>query len=70
MLYMVIEGFTRGARPVYERATREGRMLPDGLRYLDSWVDERLRRCFQLIYAGASFALTEIGPTPPSLPLR
>ena len=46
---MVIEGFTRGARPVYERAAREGRMLPDGLRYLDSWVDERLRRCFQLM---------------------
>jgi hypothetical protein len=46
---MVIEGFTRGARPVYERAAREGRMLPDGLRYLDSWVDERLERCFQLM---------------------
>ena len=46
---MVIEGFTRGARPVYERAAREGRMLPDGLRYLDSWVDERLGRCFQLM---------------------
>ena len=46
---MVIEGFTRGAPPVYERAAREGRMLPDGLRYLDSWVDERLERCFQLM---------------------
>ena len=49
MLYMVIERFTRGAPPVYERAAREGRMLPDGLRYLDSWVDERLERCFQLM---------------------
>jgi hypothetical protein len=46
---MVIEGFTGGARPVYERAAREGRMLPDGLRYLDSWVDEGLGRCFQLM---------------------
>jgi hypothetical protein len=46
---MVVERFTQGARPVYERAAERGRMLPDGLRYLDSWVDERLERCFQLM---------------------
>ena len=46
---MVVERFARGAPPVYERAAREGRMLPDGLRYLDSWVDDRLERCFQLM---------------------
>jgi hypothetical protein len=46
---MVIESFVRGARPVYERAAAKGRMLPTGLVYLDSWVDERLDRCFQLM---------------------
>jgi hypothetical protein len=46
---MVVERFTRGARPVYERATEDGRLLPDGLRYVDSWVDESLERCFQLM---------------------
>jgi Protein of unknown function (DUF3303) len=46
---MVVETFTRGARPVYERAAEHGRLLPDGLVYLDSWVDERLDRCFQLM---------------------
>ena len=46
---MVVERFTRGTPPLYERAAREGRMLPDGLRYLDSWVDDRLERCFQLM---------------------
>jgi hypothetical protein len=46
---MVIESFVRGARPVYERAAAKGRMLPAGLVYLDSWVDERLDRCFQLM---------------------
>jgi hypothetical protein len=46
---MVIETFARGARPVYERAARSGRMLPPGLEYVDSWVDESLRRCFQLM---------------------
>jgi hypothetical protein len=48
--YLVIETFTRGARPVYERAAERGRMLPPGLAYVDSWIDERtLDRCFQLM---------------------
>jgi hypothetical protein len=49
MRYMVVKTFTQGARPVYERARDRGRMLPDGLRYVDSWVDEGLGRCFQLM---------------------
>jgi hypothetical protein len=46
---MVIETFASGARPVYERAAERGRMLPDGLEYVDSWIDESLERCFQLM---------------------
>jgi hypothetical protein len=50
VLYMVIETYRQGARPVYERAAERGRMLPPGLEYVDSWVDERrLDRCFQLM---------------------
>jgi hypothetical protein len=50
MRYMVIESFKQGASPVYARAAERGRMLPPGLEYLDSWVDERgLDRCFQLM---------------------
>lgn len=50
MLYMVVETYTSGPEPVYERATERGRILPDGLTYLDSWIDERtLARCFQLM---------------------
>ncbi len=49
MLYMVVETFIRGPAPVYERAADQGRLLPDGLEYVDSWVDERLDRCFQLM---------------------
>jgi hypothetical protein len=51
MRYMVIERFVHGARPVYERAAERGRMLPDGLVYIDSWIDESLERCFQLMEA-------------------
>jgi len=46
---MVIEDFIQGARPVYERVEARGRMLPPGLLYLDSWIDEALQRCFQLM---------------------
>jgi hypothetical protein len=47
---MVVERFLQGARPVYERATERGRMLPPGLVYVDSWIDARtLDRCFQLM---------------------
>jgi hypothetical protein len=49
MLYMVVERFMQGAAPVYQRAAERGRMLPEGLEYVDSWVDERLGRCFQLM---------------------
>jgi uncharacterized protein DUF3303 len=46
---MVIERFVHGATPVYKRAAEQGRMLPDGLVYVDSWIDESLERCFQLM---------------------
>ena len=49
MRYIVVERFTQGARPVYERAADRGRMLPPGLVYVDSWIDESLSRCFQLM---------------------
>jgi hypothetical protein len=48
---MVIERYKHGPELVYRRAAERGRMLPDGLHYVDSWVvdDERLDRCFQLM---------------------
>lgn len=50
MQFMVIETFRQGPTPVYERFSERGRMLPDGLRYVASWVDaERRTRCFQLM---------------------
>jgi hypothetical protein len=47
---MVVETFVAGPGPVYARAAEQGRMLPHGLVYVDSWIDaERLDRCFQLM---------------------
>ena len=49
--YMVIETFRHGPDPVYERLNEQGRMLPEGLEYVDSWLTEDRRRCFQLMRA-------------------
>ena len=47
---MVIEKFKdRNARAVYNRSREKGRMLPDGLKYIDSWVEANFDRCFQLM---------------------
>jgi hypothetical protein len=50
MLFMVIERFKEpGAVAVYRRARDQGRLLPDGLHYVASWVDVDFTRCFQLM---------------------
>jgi hypothetical protein len=50
MLYMVIEDFRNGdAAPVYRRFRERGRMAPEGLTYVSSWVTEDLRRCYQVM---------------------
>ncbi|MFO0993439.1 MAG: DUF3303 family protein [Hyphomicrobiales bacterium] len=50
MLFMIIERFRDNDMvPVYRRVRDEGRMLPDGLRYVDSWVEANFARCFQLM---------------------
>ena len=50
MLYLVIETFRGGdARPVYRRFRAHGRLAPEGLRYVASWVTEDLRRCYQVM---------------------
>jgi Protein of unknown function (DUF3303) len=51
MLYMVVERYLSGPGPVYERAAACGRMLPEGLVYVSSWVvdDGDMDRCFQLM---------------------
>jgi Protein of unknown function (DUF3303) len=49
MQFMVIEHFTAGARPVYQRFGEQGRLMPDGLRYVASWVTADLARAFQVM---------------------
>jgi hypothetical protein len=52
MLFMVIERFKGSdARPIGERFRRSGRLLPEDVRYLSSWVDGDGGRCFQVMEA-------------------
>jgi len=47
---MVIETFrNQDAKPVYARFREEGRMLPEGLAFVESWVSADLERCFQIM---------------------
>ena len=50
MLYMVVERFKEGAvSKIYQRLRDSGRMMPDGLEYVSSWIDSEYRICFQLM---------------------
>jgi Protein of unknown function (DUF3303) len=48
MLFMVVEHF-KDAKAVYARFRSRGRMAPDGLRYVSSWVEPSFARCFQVM---------------------
>ena len=50
MLFMVIERFKDSDMvPVYRRLREKGRMIPEGLKYVDSWIEPNFSRCFQLM---------------------
>jgi hypothetical protein len=50
MLFMIVERFKDNDMvPIYQRIWNEGRMFPEGLQYIDSWVEPNFSRCFQLM---------------------
>jgi hypothetical protein len=50
MLFMVVETFKdHNGKAVYERLRERGRQMPDGLKFVQSWVTADLGRCFQLM---------------------
>jgi Protein of unknown function (DUF3303) len=50
MLFMVVEHFRDGdAAPVYRRFAERGRLAPEGLRYVSSWVSADVTRCYQVM---------------------
>jgi len=60
MLFMVIERFKPGKAPeVYRRFRERGRLAPDDVRYVASWVDMNFDRCFQVMEADSEERLRE-----------
>ena len=60
VLYMVIEHFKGGdATPVYRRFRDRGRLAPDGLSYVSSWVDTKFERCYPLMETADPMLLEE-----------
>lgn len=60
MLFMVIERFRDDDMlPVYRRVRDAGRKLPEGLRYVESWVEPSFGRCFQLMECSDARLLQE-----------
>ncbi len=52
MLFTVVEHFKNNdALPVYRRFRDRGRLAPEGVQYISSWVDDKLERCFQIMEA-------------------
>ncbi len=50
MLFMIIERFRDGdPQPVYDRFRRRGRLAPEGLQYVNSWVTSDLTTCYQVM---------------------
>ena len=50
MLFMVVEHFERGkAKEIYRRLQERGRMMPEGLKYINSWISADFNRCWQLM---------------------
>ena len=59
-LYMVVEHFkNKDAVPVYRRFRDQGRLAPEGLVYISSWVDHQFERCYQVMEAESPALIDE-----------
>lgn len=77
---MVVERFYEGCtNEIYQRLRTKGRMLPEGLVSIDSWLAKEGDKCFQLMKTKdvslfdiwmenwkdlGSFEIVELGPKP------
>ncbi len=60
MQYMIIERFHPGkVEDMYRRFEEKGRMLPDGVNYINSWINEEVTVCYQLMEADSTEKIYE-----------
>jgi len=60
MVYMIIERFHPGkVKALYKRFEEKGRMMPEGLTYVNSWIDEKITTCYQVMETDSPEKLNE-----------
>ncbi|MES2847843.1 MAG: DUF3303 family protein [Bacteroidota bacterium] len=60
MQYMIIERFKQGKiKEIYQRFAEKGRMMPDDVVYINSWINEAVTVCYQLMEAPSIDKLNE-----------
>ena len=60
MVYMIIERFHPGkVKALYKRFEEKGRMMPEGLSYVNSWIDEKITTCYQVMETNSPENLNE-----------
>ncbi len=58
--FLVIETYKRGkTAAIYERFSKKGRMMPQKVEYVDSWVEENLQKCYQVMKSESLDTLLE-----------
>ena len=60
MLYMIIERFYPGkVKEIYKRFAEKGRMMPEGVNYINSWINEDVSICYQVMESDSEEKLKE-----------
>ena len=60
MQYMIIERFKpEKLKAMYQRFEEKGRMLPEGVKYINSWIDERITVCYQVMESDSTEKINE-----------
>lgn len=60
MLYMVIEKFYPDKiKDLYKRFEEKGRMMPEGVNYINSWINEEVSICYQVMESSSEEKLQE-----------
>ncbi|MBK7374329.1 MAG: DUF3303 domain-containing protein [Ferruginibacter sp.] len=60
MVYMIIERFHPGkVKELYKRFDERGRMLPEGVHYINSWINEEVSVCYQVMESSSEEKLKE-----------
>ena len=60
MLYMIIETFHPGkVKQLYRRFEEKGRLMPEGVEYVNSWINEDVTTCYQVMESDAEIKIYE-----------